>query len=82
MTHSHLFCGKRWPVLCFVAVALSVQVFAGDRTTASSESGHKGVILYVSKLGDNSDGSTWAKAFTTLQAALSAVPGQGKSWSK
>ncbi len=32
------------------------------------------MILHVSKLGDNSDGSTWAKAFTTLQAALSAVP--------
>lgn len=30
--------------------------------------------LYVSKLGDNSDGSTWAKAFTTIQAALDAIP--------
>jgi len=29
---------------------------------------------YVSKLGDNSDGSSWAKAFTTIQAALNAVP--------
>jgi len=32
------------------------------------------MMLYVSKLGDNSDGSTWAKAFTTIQAALDAVP--------
>lgn len=29
--------------------------------------------LYVSKLGDNSDGSSWAKAYHTIQAALSAV---------
>ncbi|HTL58026.1 MAG TPA: hypothetical protein VL361_20225 [Candidatus Limnocylindrales bacterium] len=30
--------------------------------------------LFVSKLGDNSDGSSWAKAFRTIQAALDAVP--------
>lgn len=29
--------------------------------------------LYVSKLGDNSDGSSWSKAFTTIQKALDAV---------
>ena len=33
-----------------------------------------GVTFYVSKLGDNSDGSSWTKAFRTVQAALSAVP--------
>ncbi len=31
-------------------------------------------MLYVSKLGDNSDGLSWATAFTTIQAALDAVP--------
>jgi hypothetical protein len=31
-------------------------------------------IIYVSKLGDNSDGSTWSKAFTTIQKALDAIP--------
>jgi hypothetical protein len=36
--------------------------------------GRKGATLYVSKLGDNSDGSTWPKAFHTIQAALLAVP--------
>jgi hypothetical protein len=30
--------------------------------------------FYVSKLGDNSDGLTWAKAFNTVQAALDAIP--------
>jgi hypothetical protein len=33
-----------------------------------------GVSLYVSKLGDNTDGLTWKTAFRTIQAALSAVP--------
>jgi len=34
--------------------------------------------LYVSKLGDNSDGSSWQKGFHTIQQALLAVPdGQG-----
>ena len=33
-----------------------------------------GKTLFVSKLGDNSDGSSWAKAFKTVQAALNAVP--------
>jgi hypothetical protein len=37
-------------------------------------SGHKGKTLYVSKQGDNSDGSSWAKAFRTIQAGLQAVP--------
>jgi len=36
--------------------------------------GRKGVTLYVSKAGDNSDGSSWQKAFHTIQAALLAVP--------
>ena len=34
----------------------------------------QGMTLYVSKLGDNSDGTSWTKAFTTIQAALDAVP--------
>ena len=41
---------------------------------AADYSGHKGKTIYVSKLGDNSDGSSWQKAFQTIQAALLAVP--------
>jgi len=33
-----------------------------------------GVTLFVSKLGDNSDGSSWVKAFNTIQKALGAIP--------
>ena len=33
-----------------------------------------GKRLYVSKQGDNSDGTSWQRAFHTIQAALSAVP--------
>jgi pectin methylesterase-like acyl-CoA thioesterase len=42
---------------------------------AADYSGHKGKTLYVSKLGDDSDGSSWQKAFRTIQAAMQAVPG-------
>jgi hypothetical protein len=31
-------------------------------------------VLYVSKLGANTDGSSWSTAFHTIQAALSAIP--------
>lgn len=34
----------------------------------------QGTTLYVSKLGDNSTGLSWEKAFTTIQAALDAIP--------
>jgi len=33
-----------------------------------------GKTIYVSKQGDNSDGSSWGKAFHTIQAGLLAVP--------
>jgi hypothetical protein len=46
--------------------------------TASDYAGHRGATLYVSRLGDNSNGTSWKKAFHSISAALSAVPdGQG-----
>ena len=30
--------------------------------------------MYVSKLGNNSDGKSWKRAFNSIKAALSAVP--------
>lgn len=38
------------------------------------KSNRPGAVLFVSKLGDNTDGSSWVKAFHTIQAALDAVP--------
>lgn len=37
-------------------------------------SGRRGVVLHVSKLGDGSDGTSWERAFPTIQAALLALP--------
>jgi hypothetical protein len=54
----------------FLVLACAVCVNAA----AGAESGRQGVTIYVSKLGDNSDGSSWEKGFHTIQAALSAVP--------
>ncbi len=42
--------------------------------SAADYAGRKGATIYVSKLGDNSDGSSWVKAFHTIQAGLQAVP--------
>jgi len=36
--------------------------------------GRKGTRLYVSKMGNNSDGTSWEHAFHSIQAALLAVP--------
>jgi hypothetical protein len=41
---------------------------------AADYKGRKGTSIYVSKLGNNSDGSSWKNAYHTIQAALSAVP--------
>ena len=40
---------------------------------ATDYSGPRGTTVYVSKLGDNSDGSSWQKAFHSVQAGLDAV---------
>lgn len=36
--------------------------------------GREGNRIYVSKLGNNADGTTWERAFHTIQSALSAIP--------
>ncbi len=46
--------------------------------TAPDYTGRRGVTLYVSKLGDNSDGRSWKTALHSIQAALDAIPdGEG-----
>ena len=58
---------------CFTGVASQLPAALCD-PEAADYSGRKGKTIYVSKLGDNSDGSSWQKAFHTIQAALLALP--------
>jgi alpha-L-fucosidase len=41
---------------------------------APDYTGRQGLTIHVSKLGDNTDGLSWATAYTTVQAALDHVP--------
>ncbi|MBU4400874.1 MAG: hypothetical protein KKE86_16285 [Planctomycetes bacterium] len=69
---------RRWPYFLLAllgAATVAPQLAAATWDPAAPDySGNKGKTFYVSKLGDNTDGSTWAKAFHTIQAALLAVP--------
>jgi hypothetical protein len=75
---------KATPFATFIAtlsISLCVSCLLPSRLSAASfdpaapdYTGHRGTTIYVSKLGDNSDGSSWPKAFHTIQAALLAVP--------
>ena len=56
---------------------LTILLAASDDPSSPAFAGRRGVTRYVSKLGDNSDGTTWAKGFHTIQAALDAVPDAG-----
>lgn len=58
------------------ALATTCVLASASATTQASATApeHRGTTLYVSALGDDSDGSSWAKAFTTIQAALDAMP--------
>lgn len=57
-----------------LVLALVLLDIANAAETVRKAENRPGLTLYVSKLGDNSDGSSWAKAFKTIQAALHAVP--------
>ena len=77
-----IFCHRskqplRLTCLLFILFATTTapQIVAAPWDPAAADySGNQGMTLYVSKQGDNSDGSSWQKAFHTIQAALSAVP--------
>ncbi len=67
-------------VLASAAAAMGVaspapQGKAGQTEPAAPDGGgRKGATIHVSKAGDDSDGSTWQRAFHTIQKALDAVP--------
>lgn len=51
----------------------TVQAGAGYEA-ASSDTPRAGTTIYVSKLGDGTDGTSWEKAYRTIQHGLNAVP--------
>lgn len=59
---------------CAILFLVVLIAMLGKTQAADKPLARKGVTLHVSKLGDNSDGTSWAKAFHTVQAALLAVP--------
>ena len=61
------------PLVLALAAALSAPLRPPSQAQNSMISNSR-VTIYVSKLGNDSDGSSWANAFTTIQAALAAVP--------
>jgi hypothetical protein len=67
-----------WPTDAFQHIIPQPAWTAAPAVTPLPASAREGKTLYVSKLGDNSDGSTWSTAYTTIQAALDAIPdGEG-----
>ncbi len=60
-------------ILCLFG-SVTMRARAAHAAGGAATGSRKGATLYVSKLGDNSDGSSWAKAFRTIQAGLNAIP--------
>ena len=61
-------------VLVLAMAAMPLLGVADQQPPALKSEHHPGLTLYVSKLGDDSDGRSWRTAFRTIQAALNAVP--------
>ena len=57
--------------LFLTAFTMWLRVSASETRDAAP---HHGLTIYVSRLGNNSDGRTWRTAFQTIQAALDAIP--------
>ena len=65
---------RTWMLGVWGAAVLAAGTTLAAESGAGNSQPRKPATLHVSKLGDNSDGSTWTKAFRTIQAALEAVP--------
>lgn len=72
----HCFIGHTWACsFLFCLCAANGSIASPWDPAAADYSGHKGPSIYVSKNGDNTDGSSWEKAFHSIQAGLDAVSG-------
>jgi hypothetical protein len=61
-------------LILMLSTNLYVSASAITDPSVKGYKGRTGTTLYVSKQGDNSDGSSWKKAYHSIQTALSAVP--------
>lgn len=61
-------------LLTLLTTNFSTLVSRGAEPSPTPGDVRRGLTLYVSKLGDNSDGQSWKTAFHTIQQALDAVP--------
>jgi hypothetical protein len=58
----------------FSRVLFATAIVGGRQSLPAGEDLHPPVTLHVSKLGDNSDGSSWRSAFHSIQSALDSIP--------
>ena len=66
----------KFPTVAMIAICCCAA--RAEESASSTRAVGTGTTLYVSKLGDDTDGRTWATAFHSVQAALDAVPdGEG-----
>ena len=68
--------GIRILLLFIVLVCPYSKISASTKVDPSAPGykGRKGITLYVSKAGNNTDGTSWKKAYHSIQAALSSIP--------
>jgi len=74
MAHCHILARRITPILAILSFWSSRGLADSSDPGASDYNGRKGTTLYVSKLGNNSDGRSWNTAFHSIQAALLAAP--------
>ncbi|MBI5385358.1 MAG: hypothetical protein HZA90_11810 [Verrucomicrobia bacterium] len=65
---------KETSLLILAAALSSFMSSAANPAVETQSAARPGLLLHVSKLGDNTDGRSWRTAFQTIQAALEAVP--------
>ena len=68
---------KAWStsLVCLLLLAtLALPMNGAENSSDSAKRPRNGLTLYVSRLGDNSDGRSWHTAYNTIQAALDAIP--------
>jgi hypothetical protein len=66
--------GRTAVLLALLAASLPALVTRSAKPSPAVSDVRRGVTLYVSRLGEDSDGRSWRTAFRTIQKALDAVP--------